>query len=216
MWIELKCFSNEKMRGVLLKKIVFLFVFTIGVLQFVFATSENEDYIYWYTSPFSNAKTHNGSEFKEVLSHSNLPFGTKVEITVNGISKELTVNDRPLDRRATFGTDSATARFLGFYPYLRENVSFRIIQMGDDVNLDGIQKRNTLYKITSLYPKDGDDLISLSMKLINEGFKTEVNEKEMCLEVSFIPYYQLDSEMEVLKEYIDSSIPLKSIQMYNI
>ena len=197
-----------------LKK-AFCLVITLLFALNIFAVTEGEDYIYWYTPSRFDGKNQLGKELKkgETLAHPTLPLGTVVELSVNGETKEITVNDRPLDKRATFGVDATTARELGFYPFLREKVAYRIVRMGKDAENTDALKRNSWYTITPLYPKSGENLITLVSNLIAEGFKTEVDKTGSYAEVKFIPQFSKDSDLEYLKEMVDSSYTLKTVEM---
>ena len=202
------------MKTVRLKKALCLVVVVLFSLS-IFAVTEGEDYIYWYTPSRFDGKNQLGKELKkgETLAHPTLPLGTVVELSVNGETKEITVNDRPLDKRATFGVDATTARELGFYPFLREKVAYRIVRMGKDAENTDALKRNSWYTITPLYPKSGENLITLVSNLIAEGFKTEVDKTGSYAEVKFIPQFSKDSDLEYLKEMVDSSYTLKTVEM---
>ena len=200
------------MRSAVLKKIVLLVLLSLFSFG-IFAVSESEDYIYWYTPSRFDETTDASDNDKEALASSSLPLGTVVELSVNGETKEMTVSDRSLDRRAAFGVDARSARSLGFYPFLREKVSYRILRMGkNDEELDDV-KRSTWYTITPLYPKEGDDIITLSSSLISEGFKCEVDKSGSYAEVKFIPSFSVDSDLEYLKEMVDTSYPIKAVRM---
>ena len=202
------------MKTLVLKKALCLIVTLFFALS-IFAVTESEDYIYWYTPSRFDGKDQLGENVKkgEILAHPTLPLGTVVELSVNGETKEMIVNDRPQDKRATFGVDATTARELGFYPFLREKVAYRIVRMGKDVENTDALKRNSWYTITPLYPKEGDDLITLVSNLIAEGFKTEVDKTGSYAEVKFIPAFSKDSDLEYLKEMVDSSYTLKAVEM---
>lgn len=198
-----------------MKRIFVLVLLLVSSFSSLFAMTEREGYICWYQNDRKNNKTASLEEFspRHTLASDTLPFGTKVRLTVNGITKDMVVTDRLTDEKASFAVGETAAKELGFFYLGRANVeSAKVIEMGSTKSKSSAAK---WYNVTDIYPKDEQNIIELFSELLSNGFKTKISDDNKYITVINIPGYRLKTDIEKIANLSSKEFKPREIEVEN-
>ena len=177
----------------------------LSVLSSLVTFASDEGYVYWC----SDDRIGNSSpESREYFASNKYKKGSRVRLTVNGISKEYTVNESLRDKNACCAVSVSDAKSMGFYYVLKEACSVDLIQ---DAPTESSKEKSEWYDITGLKSAEGNvcDLVRI---LNRRGYKTEVDPNDFTVSVRFIPEYLVEHEAEAIKDVIHPSSDIQIIK----
>lgn len=183
------------MKNRISKWLLSVVLLTLFALNFAFAIDEG--YVYWTSIDRRGDEGVSSLNDNNYLTHKFLKRGTRVRLTVNGISKDYTVSDYTRDRNALVGVSSEDAKNMGFYYTGKEQCEVEV--------LSGVYSQNDdvkWYDITGLLPRSNSTSLELLSYLKKQGYKVEINTSDFSLTVKYIPEYLLEHEVETLKEIV--------------
>lgn len=174
-----------------------------STLGFLFAS--DAEYVYW-TTPDRFGVDSFASNTNDYLAHKYLKKGTRVRLTVNGVSKDYTVRDYTKDRNAIAAIGIEDAKSMGFYYTGKELCDIEVLGRSYDSETD----EGKWYNITGLIPRSNSSLVDLVGELKKQGYKVEVNTSDYSCIVKYIPEYLLEHEMETLRGIASRASKLQS------
>ena len=177
-------------------------VLCLSLCSVMFA--QENGYVYWCSNDSLTSSPSSGAYFAT----DKFKKGSRVQLNVNGISKEYTVTDSIKDKNALCAVSASDAKTMGFYYTQKEMCSVELIRDSEVVRAND---KTEWYNITGLKSKDGN-ACTLVKQLVRKGYKVCVNPFDFTCSILFVPEYLIEHEIESIKDVINASSAIRIIK----